>query len=191
MEFDCTKEGKNIYFACREKAAKYNDLLNSRERAAELLGISTSTLANHELGVTKNVPPDTVVMMSDLYKTPELRRHSKNGKVAKSYLAEAASVTKMMKGILHNTAQMEARKSGSSYELSEIVHYIRENDLISDEKLDELRKTARERAKIRNEENQKEIDRIYGKYRGGYIPSNNTKSDKTAEKAIKNVGKKG
>lgn len=66
MEFDCTKEGKNIYFACREKAAKYNDLLNSRERAAELLGISTSTLANHELGVTKNVPPDTVVMMSDL-----------------------------------------------------------------------------------------------------------------------------
>lgn len=64
MEFDCTKEGKNIYFACREKAAKYNDLLNSRERAAELLGISTSTLANHELGVTKNVPPDTVVMMT-------------------------------------------------------------------------------------------------------------------------------
>ena len=63
MEFDCTKEGKNIYFACREKAAKYNDLLNSRERAAELLGISTSTLANHELGVTKNVPPDTVVMI--------------------------------------------------------------------------------------------------------------------------------
>ena len=52
MEFDCTKEGKYIYFACREKAAKYNDLLNSRERAAELLGISTSTLANHELGVT-------------------------------------------------------------------------------------------------------------------------------------------
>lgn len=75
MEFDCTKEGKNIYFACREKAAKYNDLLNSRERAAELLGISTSTLANHELGVTKNVPPDTVVMMSDLYKTPELRSY--------------------------------------------------------------------------------------------------------------------
>lgn len=69
----------------------------------------------------------------------------------------------MMKGILHNTAQMEARKRGSSYELSEIVHYIRENDLISDEKLDELRKTAMERAKIRNEENQKEIDRIYGK----------------------------
>ena len=72
MEFDCTKEGKNIYFACREKAAKYNDLLNSRERAAELLGISTSTLANHELGVTKNVPPDTVVMIGD--ETPSQKK---------------------------------------------------------------------------------------------------------------------
>lgn len=104
-------------------------------------------------------------MNDTIHELNEKARHSKNGKIAKSYLAEAASVTKMMKGILHNTAQMEARKSGSSYELSEIVHYIRENDLISDEKLDELRKTARERAKIRNEENQKEIDRIYGKYR--------------------------
>ena len=78
MEFDCTKDGKNIYFVCREKAAKYNDLLNSRERAAELLGISTSTLANHELGVTKNIPPDTVVMMSDLYKTPERSYYCKH-----------------------------------------------------------------------------------------------------------------
>ena len=73
--------------------------------------------------------------------------------------------------------------------MAEIIHYIRENNLISDEKLDELRKTARARAKIRNEENQKEIDRIYGKYRGSYIPSNNTKSDKTAEIAIRNAGK--
>lgn len=83
-------------------------------------------------------------MNDTIHELNEKARHSKNGKIAKSYLAEAASVTKMMKGILHNTAQMEARKSGSSYELSEIVHYIRENDLISDEKLDELRKTARE-----------------------------------------------
>ena len=74
-------------------------------------------------------------MNDTIHELNEKARHSKNGKIAKSYLAETASVTKMMKGILHNTAQMEARKSGSSYELSEIVHYIRENDLISDEKL--------------------------------------------------------
>ncbi len=130
-------------------------------------------------------------MNDTIHELNEKARHSKNGKIAKSYLAEAASVTKMMKGILHNTAQMESRKSGSGCELSEIVHYIRENNLISDEKLDELRNIAREKAKIRNEENQRELDRIYGKYKGTYIPSNNTKSDKTAEKAIRNTEKKG
>ena len=81
-------------------------------------------------------------MNDTIHELNEKARHSKNGKIAKSYLAEAASVTKMMKGILHNTAQMEARKSGSSYELSEIVHYIREKGLISDEKLDELRRKS-------------------------------------------------
>ena len=41
MEFDCTKDGKNIYFACREKAAKYNDLLNSRERVVGNININS------------------------------------------------------------------------------------------------------------------------------------------------------
>ena len=50
-------------------------------------------------------------MNDTIHELNEKARHSKNGKIAKSYLAEAASVTKMMKGILHNTAQMEARAS--------------------------------------------------------------------------------
>lgn len=75
MEHDCMDGKENIYLACRKKAAAYNDKLNSREMAAELLGFSTSTLANYELGVTKNVPPDSVVMMSDLYKQPELKNY--------------------------------------------------------------------------------------------------------------------
>ena len=66
-------ESENVYKACRKKAAQYNEALNSREKAAEMLGIAPSTLANHELGVTKNVPVDTVVMMADLYRAPELR----------------------------------------------------------------------------------------------------------------------
>lgn len=73
MESSCTKSNDNVYMACRKEAAIYNDKLNSREGAAELLGISPSTLANHELGVTKNVPVDTVVMMADLYRAPQLK----------------------------------------------------------------------------------------------------------------------
>ena len=47
------KSTENIYLECRKKAAEYNEKLNSREAAAELLGVSVSTLANYELGITK------------------------------------------------------------------------------------------------------------------------------------------
>ena len=68
-------ENGNKYFQIRREAAADNERLWSRERAAELLGISPSTLANYELGVTKTVPPDAVVMMADLYNAPELKNH--------------------------------------------------------------------------------------------------------------------
>lgn len=68
-------EQDNIYFRCRKEAARHNDRLGSREGAAELLGLSVSTLANYELGITKIVPVDSVILMADLYQAPELRAH--------------------------------------------------------------------------------------------------------------------
>ena len=65
-------ENVNVYFKARKKAAIYNERLYSREGAAELLGISVSTLADYELGNTKVVPVDKVVLMADLYNAPEL-----------------------------------------------------------------------------------------------------------------------
>ena len=65
-------ENNNVYFKARKKAAAYNERLYSREGAAELLGISLSTLADYELGNTKVVPVDKVVLMADLYNSPEL-----------------------------------------------------------------------------------------------------------------------
>lgn len=62
----------NVYFQARKKAAAYNERLYSREGASELLGISPSTLADYELGITKVVPVDKVVLMADLYNCPEL-----------------------------------------------------------------------------------------------------------------------
>lgn len=72
MGTDCTKSNDNIYFRCRKEAAKYNDKLNSRESAADLLGVSVSSLADYELGNTKVVPVDKVVLMADLYNAPQL-----------------------------------------------------------------------------------------------------------------------
>lgn len=69
--------GKNgaetMYFRCRKEAALHNDRLNSRAGAAKALGISESSLAKHELGITKVVPVDLVALMADLYGCPELK----------------------------------------------------------------------------------------------------------------------
>ena len=68
-----TTATENIYFQCRKKAALDDDRLNSREGAAELLGLSASQLADYELGVTKFIPAESVVRMADLYKAPFLK----------------------------------------------------------------------------------------------------------------------
>lgn len=73
MHTNGKSENENIYFRCRKDAAVSNERLNSRELAADLLGISPSALTKHELGITKNVPVDIVVMMSELYGKPELK----------------------------------------------------------------------------------------------------------------------
>ena len=70
-----TKIEENIYLRCRKDAAKYNDKLNSREGAAELLGISPFSLRDYEVGATKFVPVDKVLIMADLYNAPELKRY--------------------------------------------------------------------------------------------------------------------
>ena len=72
MGKDSMKENENVYFVARKKAALYNDKLYSREGASELLGISVSTLADYELGNTKVVPVDKVVLMADLYRDSSL-----------------------------------------------------------------------------------------------------------------------
>lgn len=73
MGNDSSKVNENIYFKCRKEAAKYDHRLSSRESAAELLGVSLSSLADYELGNTKVVPVDKVNLMADLYNAPELR----------------------------------------------------------------------------------------------------------------------
>lgn len=73
MGSGCAKDNMNVYFRARKEAATYNERLFSREGAAELLGISVSTLADYELGNTKVVPVDKVVLMADLYNCPQLK----------------------------------------------------------------------------------------------------------------------
>lgn len=73
MANDSVIGNQNVYYRCRKEAAKYNDNLNSRGNAAELIGISESSLSDYELGLTKVVPVDKVVLMSELYNAPQLK----------------------------------------------------------------------------------------------------------------------
>lgn len=66
-----TKAADNMYYLARSEAAKANDALSSREKAAELLGIDRTRLARIELD-TISPYPEEVDAMSKVYNTPEL-----------------------------------------------------------------------------------------------------------------------
>lgn len=65
MATDRIKTNENVYFRARKEAAIYNEKLNSRGNAADIMGISESSLADYELGLTKVVPVDKVVLIQD------------------------------------------------------------------------------------------------------------------------------
>ena len=72
MGRDASKATGNPWYEARLEAAKFNDKLCSREGAAELLGMSVSSVADTELGLSKVMPVDKAVLMADLYRDPAL-----------------------------------------------------------------------------------------------------------------------
>lgn len=72
MGRDATKAAGNPWYEARKRAAEFDDRLSSREGAAERLGMSVSSVADAELGLTKCMPVDKAVLMADLYNAPHL-----------------------------------------------------------------------------------------------------------------------
>ena len=72
MGRDAMKAAGNPWYEARKKASEYDDRLRSREGAAELLGMSVSSVADAELDLSKCMPVDKAVLMADLYKAPHL-----------------------------------------------------------------------------------------------------------------------
>ncbi|MEG2000571.1 MAG: XRE family transcriptional regulator [Evtepia sp.] len=69
-----TKAAGNAFCIARMGAASFNDRLNSREGASELLGIDRTRLARIELG-SLSPYPEEVLLMADGYNAPELLNH--------------------------------------------------------------------------------------------------------------------
>lgn len=74
MPRKATKAAGNVYYLARMEAAACNDNLNSREGAAEIMGIDRTRLARIELG-SLDPYPEEVLLMSDTYNAPELGNH--------------------------------------------------------------------------------------------------------------------
>lgn len=109
----------------------------------------------------------------------------KDRRNAPSYLSQAAAIKKIMQQYLHVTANMDTHKRRLTNELSVLISYIRENNLVSDEKLAELTAIARERAA---EKEAKEEERIEELYRGfENISINRTRYDPTEKRGLKGL----
>lgn len=108
MGRDPTKAIENPCFRCRKEAAKYNDKLNSREGAAEMLGVSVSSLADYELGITKVIPVDKVVLMAELYNAPELKAWycSSECPIGRSYPMPSTELTTVERTTLNLLRQL-------------------------------------------------------------------------------------
>ena len=71
MARKATKAAESNFYIARMAAAACNDSFNSREGAAEAIGIDRTRLARIELG-SLNPYPEEVLLMSDAYNAPEL-----------------------------------------------------------------------------------------------------------------------
>ena len=74
MPRKATKAAGNVYYKARIKAANTNDKLNSREGAAEIIGIDRTRLARIELD-SICAYPEEILMMADVYNAPELENY--------------------------------------------------------------------------------------------------------------------
>lgn len=120
-------------------------------------------------------------MMDDINTLMEKAR--KDHKNSNSYIQQAKAIRKIMQQYLHVTANMDQHKRRLTNELSVLIFYIRENNLISDEKLAELSEEGRKRAAEKEKAEEEKVRELYGGFEN--ISINRTKRDPTEKQAIR------
>ena len=122
-------------------------------------------------------------MLAEINKINDLAiKASKNKEkqVAALYMQQSAQLSKLMKQIIHIASQLDESYRRLNQEKGVLVHYLFSNNLITEDKLHELEKKARERAAEADKKDQAEIERLYGDFCS--ICTNRTKSDPTANR---------
>ena len=120
-------------------------------------------------------------MLDDINILSEKARKDKRN--SSSYLQQAAAIKKIMTQYLHRTAQMDENRMRLLCEHKALVHYVLDNGLVSQEKLNELDGIARKQFEEKNERVKQEVEQLYGGFEN--ITINRTKRDPTERQAIK------
>ena len=138
MGRDAIKAGENPCFRCRKEAAAYNEKLYSREGAAELLGVSVSSLADYELGITKVIPVDKVVLMADLYRAPELKTWycTSECPIGRGFPMPSGEVSTVERTVM---ALLKQLRTNNVQEVSNTLIDIAADGKVSDDEHDDLR----------------------------------------------------
>lgn len=123
-------------------------------------------------------------MYSAMLECNESARKERVASKRNVFIQQASQIRKLITQVQHRNTQLEERKTTTNCEMAEITNYIRKNNLITDDKLDDLRNIAREKAEIRNAEDEKIIEKFYGVFKNEF--ANRTKKDPTSSKALGN-----
>lgn len=121
--------------------------------------------------------------MQDEYDELKKRHQRARGADKQAIVQQMSHITKIMTQVLHNTSELEVRKYKAYYEVRVLKQYLKDNNIVSTDILDDLQVKAEAIAKEKIAETEKALERLYGEFKN--ICSNNTKSDPTAREAIK------
>lgn len=122
-------------------------------------------------------------MLDDINILSEKSRKDKRN--SSSYLQQASAIKKIMTQYLHRTAQMDEHRMRLLYEHKVLVHYVLDNGLVSQEKLNDLDEIARKQYSDKQKLIQQEVDQLYGGFENMSI--NRTKCDPTEKQATRGM----
>ena len=120
-------------------------------------------------------------MLDDINILSEKAR--KDRKNSSSYLQQASAIRKIMQQYLHTTANMDERRRELQSKLSILWNYVHDNNLIDDDKLNELMDKGEEIARQRIKQEEERVNELYRDFNN--VSINRTKADPTEKQSVR------
>lgn len=127
-------------------------------------------------------------MIEQMNDCNENARNHKDRSARNSYIQQASQISKFISQIQHRTTELERRKIIKEYKLSGLSRYLKENNIMTQEEINEIYDIEEKKALIKNKNDEDDIKKLFGSYRNSMV--NRTNRDSTANIAINNMAKK-